>query len=304
MSPDSYRYTANMDLRLVNDAHILAVGRVPARSRVLDLGAADGSVASVLKAMGCRVWGVEMDPEAAETARLHCEEVVVGDLEDPATLDGLEGHQFDVVLMLDVLEHLSDPARVLGTVGRLLGPGGWGVISLPNVAHISLRLELMEGRFTYRDAGLLDRTHLRFFDRPGVDQLMEDAGWAVFGLERVTRRLGDTEIDFEDPDVDLVQRISADPEAYTYQFVLSAAPQGSSVHDSPPVLPAAVAQRVALEVTAWAEHLQSLLDHGVPDLAHQLQEIRRSSLDRRRQLTDLILGMKEDTERLRRSLSG
>jgi predicted RNA methylase len=68
MSSSPSRYTAHMDLRDVNDAHILAVGRVPAGSRVLDLGVADGSVAGVLKAMGCRVWGVELDAVAAEEA--------------------------------------------------------------------------------------------------------------------------------------------------------------------------------------------------------------------------------------------
>lgn len=297
------RYTAHMDLRGINDAHILAVGRVPAGSRVLDLGAADGSVASVLTAMGCRVRAVERDPEAAEAARRHCEEVLVADLDAADTFDHFEDGQFDVVLMLDVLEHLADPARVLERVGRLLAPGGWGVISLPNVAHISLRLELLEGRFVYRDAGLLDRTHLRFFDRPGVDQLLEDAGWKLFDLERVTRRLGTTEIQLEDPDPNLVNQISTDPEALTYQFVVSAAPEHSKVHDSPPVLPAAVAQRVALEVIGWAEHLQSVIDHGVPDLAWQLQHIHAASVDRRRQLTDLLLALKEDTDRLRRSLS-
>ncbi len=182
MSPAASRYTADLNLRGVNDAHILAIGRVPANSRVLDLGVADGSVATLLKDMGCRVWGVELDPVAAEAARVVCEEVVVSDLNTLDLAQRFQGQQFDVVLMLDVLEHLSDPVAVLGRLKPVLAEGGWGVISLPNVAHLSLRLSLLQGNFTYTDVGLLDRTHLRFFDRAGVDDLLEQAGWGMFDI--------------------------------------------------------------------------------------------------------------------------
>ena len=60
MTPPASRYTADIHFRGVNDAHVLALGRVPANCRVLDLGLADGSVAAVLKDLGCQVWGVEM----------------------------------------------------------------------------------------------------------------------------------------------------------------------------------------------------------------------------------------------------
>jgi 2-polyprenyl-3-methyl-5-hydroxy-6-metoxy-1,4-benzoquinol methylase len=144
------------------------VGRVPANSSVLNLGVADGSVASVLRAMGCHVWGVEIDPVAAACAKRICEDVAVEDLNQLDFASRFEGRRFDVVLMLDVLEHLPDPAAVLRHVGSVLAEGGWAVISLPNVAHVSVRLSLLEGRFSYNDMGLLDRTHLGFFDRAGV----------------------------------------------------------------------------------------------------------------------------------------
>lgn len=300
------RYTARIDLREANDTHVLAIGRVPANCRVLDLGAADGSVAAVLEDMGCRVWGVELDPVAAEAAAVHCEEVVVGDLNTMDLAESFGGQTFDVILMLDVLEHLSNPADVLQRCASVLAPGGWGVISLPNVAHVSLRLALLHGRFEYRDAGLLDRTHLRFFDRPGVDILLDTSGWSMFDLARVTRRFGTTEIQLDDVDPDLVRELEADLEGLTYQFVVSAAPDGSHVLERPPVLPAAVAQARVMEQQADLSDrhrdIEWLLGRTLPDLDEQLASIRQASVDRRRQLSDLLVALREDSDRLRRSL--
>lgn len=308
MSPAASRYTAELNLRGVNDAHILAIGRVPANSNVLDLGLADGSVAAVLKDMGCRVWGVEIDPVAAEAARAVCEDVVVADLNDLDLAESFGGQRFDVILMLDILEHLSDPEAALRRATSVVAEDGWGIISLPNVAHLSLRLALLQGRFSYTDVGLLDRTHLRFFDRAGVDDLLGQAGWAMFDLARVTRRLGTTEIEVGDVDPELVRRLESDPEGLTYQFVVSVAPIGSYLLQSPPVLPAAVAQGALLEAEAHIaeldEALQQLRLLHLPDLLEQLTTIRDSSLVRRGHLRHLLAAMQENSQRLSNTLSG
>ena len=308
MSPDASRYTAELNLRGVNDAHVLAIGRVPANSKVLDLGLADGSIAAMLKDMGCGVWGVEIDQAAAEVAGAVCEEVVVADLNDMDLAERFGGQRFDVILMLDVLEHLSDPAAVLRRAKSVLAEGGWGIISLPNVAHLSLRLALLQGHFSYTDVGLLDRTHLRFFDRAGVDDLLRQAGWAMFDLARVTRRLGTTEIEVDDVDPELVGRLESDAEALTYQFVVSAAPTGSALLERPPVLPAAVAQGALLEAEAHIADLDEALRRlrlvHLPDLSEQLATIRDSSLVRRGHLKHLLAAMQENSQRLSDNLSG
>lgn len=302
MNESQSRYTANISLQDVNDAHVLAIGRVPANSRVLDLGAADGSVARVLNDLGCRVWGVEMDPVAADLARSVCEEVVVGDLQTLDIEDFFGRHTFDVILLLDILEHLSNPVSVLERLKPILADGGWGIISLPNVAHISLRLSLLDGHFTYTDTGLLDRTHLRFFDRAGVDHLLASAGWGMFDLARVTRRLGTTEITVDNADPSLVHRLEADPEAYTYQFVVSTAPLESRVLDHPPLQPAAVAQSLLLEarerVTALEEEVTILKRNTLPDLIEQLSAIRESGRIRRDHLKYLLSALRENRDRL------
>lgn len=277
MSAEASRYTADVNLRSVNDPHVLALGRVPAKSRVLDLGAADGSVAGVAREMGCRVWGVDIDPVAAEAARRVCEDVVVADLNQLDLAKAFEGLRFDIILMLDVLEHLTDPSAVLRRAVSVLAEGGWAIISVPNVAHISVRLSLLGGRFTYTDLGLLDRTHLRFFDRAAVDDLLHDAGWGMFELARVTRRFGTTEIRIDGADPDLVRKLESDIEGRTYQFIISAAPLDSDVLKDPPALPAAAAQAAYLEVEEELCGLRELRDAVVPRLQHESASLRATN---------------------------
>ena len=155
------RYSQTVDLDNWNSSHALAVMSVPPGSRVLDLGTADGSVARALKDRGCTVWGIECDERAADAASQVCDRVIVADLETPETFDTLDGETFDVVLALDVLEHLRDPTPVLRRAARHLTPKGIAIVSIPNVTHGALRVSLLEGRFNYTEQGLLDRTHLR-----------------------------------------------------------------------------------------------------------------------------------------------
>lgn len=302
MTPSASRYTANIQLRGVNDTHTLALGRVPANADVLDLGLADGSVAAVLQQMGCRVWGVELDEVDAEAARPFCQDVVVGDLNTLELAEVFPDQRFDVVLMLDVLEHLADPARVLRQVTGVLADGGWGVISLPNVAHVSLRLSLLDGHFDYTEAGLLDRTHLRFFDRQGVDTLLDDTEWTMLDLTRVTRRFGTTEIKIDDADPDLVKELEAEPEGLTYQFVITAVPSGSGRVEHPPVLPAAVAQSALLEaldrIAELDEEVRLLRVALPPNLFDELNAIHEGGRVRRGHLKHLMATMQENSERL------
>jgi len=130
--------------------------------RALDVGAADGFLAERLTARGWRVTAVERDLELAERARARCHEVVRADLEQE--LPALAG-PFDAAVYGDVLEHLSDPLPVLRGLNRHLTAGAAVIVSVPNVAHLWVRLSLLAGRFDYEDRGILDRTHLRYFTR-------------------------------------------------------------------------------------------------------------------------------------------
>jgi 2-polyprenyl-3-methyl-5-hydroxy-6-metoxy-1,4-benzoquinol methylase len=157
---------------------------VPDGARVLDVGCATGYLAAELVARGCTVVGVEFDPVAAQQARAVCREVVVGDVESEAVRADIaravaDAGGVDAVICADVLEHLRDPWTVLAWLRTLLDPGGRAVVSVPNIAHWTVRRELLRGRFDYTDFGLLDRTHLRFFTRASATELAHRAGFAV-----------------------------------------------------------------------------------------------------------------------------
>lgn len=179
--------------RLVHEAGGLAashrwlVERVPRGSTVLDCGCAGGLTARALsEERGCVVDGAEVSAEAAETAREACRQVYVGSLEDPAFVGSL-GSGYDRIVFGDVLEHLADPAAVLELVRGRLAPEGRILISVPNVAYWRMRIHLLFGRFRYRDSGLLDRTHLRFYTWHGGRRLVEGAGYRVVRHEMTCR---------------------------------------------------------------------------------------------------------------------
>src|SRR5690242_10330690 len=115
--------------------------------------------------LGCSVVGIELDPQMGELARPQLERLIIGDLETVDLAAELGDERFDVLLFADVLEHMRDPAAVLARTRPFLRDDGLVVASLPNVAHISVRLSLLAGQFRYRRWGLLDETHLRFFTR-------------------------------------------------------------------------------------------------------------------------------------------
>jgi 2-polyprenyl-3-methyl-5-hydroxy-6-metoxy-1,4-benzoquinol methylase/glycosyltransferase involved in cell wall biosynthesis len=209
------------------DANILRlVGR---NKRVLELGCGFGHMSRGLREQGCTVVAIEIHPEAAQSAAQVCERVIIGDLDYLNFERELSTDRFDVVVAADVLEHLKDPLSVLQAIRQFLLPQGHVVVSIPNVAHISVRLALLAGKFPYSQTGLLDQTHLRFITRESLEKLMEDADLAIGHFVRITK-LPDDPMHFEVPydptliPAALLEELSRDPEAQTYQFVLSGYP--------------------------------------------------------------------------------
>jgi 2-polyprenyl-3-methyl-5-hydroxy-6-metoxy-1,4-benzoquinol methylase len=147
---------------------------------VFEGGVSSGYLAEALTEAGRIVDGAEIDADAAESARRVCETVIVGDLQHLAA-DALT-HQYDVFLFGDTLEHLPDPAALLRRLRPRLKSDGAVVVSVPNVANWAIRLSLLVGRFRYTDRGILDRTHLRFFTKRTLVELLEVSGYRVIEL--------------------------------------------------------------------------------------------------------------------------
>lgn len=203
--------------------HSKIVSLVPAATRVLEFGCATGYMTEVLKdRLGCTVVGIEIDPGAAALAEEHAERVIVGDAEKIDYATELAGEEFDVVLFADVLEHLKEPADVLRRVRPFISENGVVVASIPNIAHASVRLALLGGEFRYREWGLLDDTHLRFFTRASIQDLFEETGYVVSHWLRQRLDVGETEIKVPQVPEAVREWLASDPEATTYQFILRA----------------------------------------------------------------------------------
>lgn len=150
-------------------------------SRVFEGGVSSGYFARVLTEVGRRVDGHEIDPSAAEEARAVCEHVHEGDLQE-FDVDALDG-TYDLMLFGDTLEHIPDPPAVLRRLRTRLAPDGHLIVSIPNIANWTVRLQLLFGRFRYTDRGLLDRTHLRFYTVATLPEMLADAGFRVTKLQ-------------------------------------------------------------------------------------------------------------------------
>ena len=189
--------------------------------------------------------GIELDPAAAAVADTWAERVLVGDIDRGGVWDQIDDESFDVVLCGDILEHLRDPLGALRSAVRKLKPDGYVVTSLPNVAHGDVRMLLLGGAFRYREVGLLDRTHLRFFTLETIRELLRDAGLLVVDTKRVVVPLFGTELEVERDGVPqaTIDGILSDPEAETYQFVMK------SVRDNGSQAVADLADRVATLTT-------------------------------------------------------
>jgi O-antigen biosynthesis protein len=206
-------------------AHNLVVGLVPQGARVLEFGCATGYMSEVLGTRnGCTVTGIEISPEAAEIARERCDRVIIGDAEELDYEELFGKERFDAILFVDVLEHLKEPAVVLGRVRPFLSRKGAVIASIPNIAHGSVRLALLAGEFRYRDLGLLDDTHLRFFTREGVRDLFEASGFVVTSWLHHRVDIDRTEVRI--PAIPMSQPLqewlSQDPDTSVYQFVVRA----------------------------------------------------------------------------------
>jgi 2-polyprenyl-3-methyl-5-hydroxy-6-metoxy-1,4-benzoquinol methylase len=226
----SEQYRVSVDPAADNNPHSYAIRFVGSGHRVLEVGCSVGHVTEHLVAAGNTVVGVEIDPDAAEHARRFAERVHVLDL-DVTPLSKVESDRFDVILLGDVLEHLRNPSGVLRDLTSLLEPDGRLVVSVPHVGHIDVRLMLLQGRWAYQDDGLLDRTHLRWFTRQSLREMLAEAGFVATAVERVRFGPWSSGLPIDPAGVtpELVAYIEADPEAHTFQFVVEAQRTGDDV---------------------------------------------------------------------------
>lgn len=161
--------------------------------QILDVGCSNGALGRSLKAvqLGRMVSGIEFDAQFAAEAAQHLDYVVHADINELDWDVKFAGRDFDCIIFADVLEHIVEPAKCLLQARRHLKPGGCVVVSLPNVRHLSVLVDVfLGGRFPQRDRGIFDRTHLRWFTVADAHSLLKANGFSVKSMS-VALRWGD-----------------------------------------------------------------------------------------------------------------
>lgn len=167
--------------RSIKDAkegkYALVLNEIKKARSVLEIGCHTGYLLEVLKERGIVAEGIDIDAEAVQVAQTRGVKAQHGDIEDPNLLKNFQ--KFDVVLMMDVLEHLREPEKILKALPQVIEKGGRALVTVPNVTYWAVRKDLLLGKWKYVESGILDRTHLRFNNLEGWKELIANSGFKV-----------------------------------------------------------------------------------------------------------------------------
>ena len=176
LDPLRYDYHTDDPNEIAGVLHAL----MPEDARVLDVGCGTGSVAVIAnRDKRNRVFGIEPDAARAAVANSRGIDTKCGYLDREFIA---EKGPFDVIVFSDVLEHLQAPEEMLSLAAAGLKPDGIFLVSVPNVAHWSVRLNLLAGRFEYADVGICDATHLRWFTRKSILALFPSPTYEILDV--------------------------------------------------------------------------------------------------------------------------
>jgi 2-polyprenyl-3-methyl-5-hydroxy-6-metoxy-1,4-benzoquinol methylase len=152
---------------------------LPDARSILDVGCGNGYFLKLAKdKTGAETWGLEYELNVAEEAKCRVDKVLTGSIESLA--DSLPDKYFDCIVFNDILEHLYQPELILEKVRPKLSEKGIIIASIPNVRYISNLVELiLRKEWEYKDEGILDSTHIRFFTQKSMRRIFEEAGLSV-----------------------------------------------------------------------------------------------------------------------------
>lgn len=175
-----------VDLSNPNSTWTILLKIIKPNTKVLDVGCSSGYFAEALRnEKGCIVDGIEIDEQDAKIAQKYCRNVYVANAEQTDFVK-LVDDRYDYIIFADVLEHLIDPSKVLKNVSKVLNKNGSILFSIPNMAHSSVRMQLLQGNFDYEEEGLLDRTHLHFYTKDAVWQMVTKSNLYLHKLDATT----------------------------------------------------------------------------------------------------------------------
>jgi len=156
--------------------------------RILDIGCSTGALGEQIKQenkVDVEVVGIEFDEQMAELARKKLDKVIIGDVDNIDLEKYLTCNYFDCIIFADILEHLKNPWDTLKNITRFLNNEGVIIASIPNVRHYTTIINLLfRGYWPYRERGIHDKTHLRFFTFKNIKEMFQDVGLKIVRIKR------------------------------------------------------------------------------------------------------------------------
>ena len=215
------------NLNLITDernALSIILRQIEKDSLILEFGSANGRMTKYLKeVLNGSVYIVEIEEAAALDAMKFATDGYVGDIEEYAWLKKWEDIRFDYIVFADVLEHLHDPQQVLSKTKQLLKDDGKVMISVPNIAHNSVLINLYNNTFNYTPLGLLDNTHIHFFAYNTLKEFCDFAGYVPVVEDAIYSQVGSNEIEnsYDDVSKDVAFIFKQRNYGNVYQFVFT-----------------------------------------------------------------------------------
>ncbi len=155
--------------------------KIPKNKKVLDLGCNTGLLGERLKKnKNCIVYGADYSKEAIKIAKKRLDKAIVCDLEKYIPF---MSEKFDIIILADILEHLRYPHELIERIKIILKKEGFIVACIPNIANINIRFHLFFGNWDYKCAGILDRTHFRFFTKKTMKKLFKNTGYKIIEID-------------------------------------------------------------------------------------------------------------------------
>lgn len=233
------KYQTVIDPNSLNNSHSQILAKISANSKVLDVGCGSGFLGAYLhNEKNCTVDGLELDEDALSAAKkrggyrnlIQCN---LAHFDVSGT--SIQNEKYDYIVFGDVLEHLTNPSELVGQLKAFLVEMGCFVVSLPNVAHGSVKLNLLGNRFEYTREGLLDQTHVHFFTLSSILVFFKENGLRIESLNRIFVSIYKTEQKVKSASFTSGIRrfVEKDVESWVYQYVLVA--RISSREDEPDV---------------------------------------------------------------------
>ncbi len=225
---DNIKYDKEIDINDKNTVYYKILEEIKPNTTILEVGCSTGYFTKILKEIKkCKVDCIEIDKEAAKLAKKFCDKIIISDIETLDFSNYFEEKYYDTILLADVLEHLKYPEILLEKLKNYLKEEGFLLISIPNITHASIALNIINGKWEYKPIGLLDETHLRFFDKQSFLNLLEEKGFCPIKIKRVIINPWDTE--FKTPyskyPKEIINYIEKNnPDYNTYQFIIKAIP--------------------------------------------------------------------------------